>query len=191
MSIKMLLRFLPAALLVLAASSAYAAGSGVSEDLLWNFVWRIMNFAVLVTVIVILARKPIKAGLASRTEQIKEELEELETKREEARREYALMEQRLADAAGEREKILAEFRAQGERELVKIIAAAEETAIRVKDQAAFTIEQETAMAKADLRREVAEMSASLAEDLLKEKITADDQTRLVGEYLDKVSQEVQ
>lgn len=191
MSIKMLLRLLPAALLVLAASSAYASGSGVSEDLLWNFVWRIMNFAVLVTVIVILARKPIKAGLASRTEQIKEELEELETKREEARREYALMEQRLADAAGEREKILAEFRAQGERELVKIIAAAEETAIRVKDQAAFTIEQETAMAKADLRREVAEMSASLAEDLLKEKITADDQTRLVGEYLDKVSQEIQ
>ncbi len=195
MSIKTLWRLLPllaAVAIILSAGTAIAAGGGgVSEHQVWDFIYRIMNFVVVVGVIVILVRKPLKAGLASRTEQIKEELEELEAKREEARREFALMEQRLADAAGERENILAEFRAQGEREMAKIIASAEETAIRIKDQASFTIEQETAMAKAELRREVAEMSASLAEDLLKEKITADDQTRLVGEYLDKVSQEVQ
>jgi len=35
------------------------------------------------------------------------------------------------------------------------------------------------------------MSAALAEDLLKEKINPEDQTRLVDEYLAKVSREVQ
>jgi F-type H+-transporting ATPase subunit b len=144
-----------------------------------------------VAVLVVVLRKPLKSGLGSRVEQIKGELEELEAKREEARRAYALMEQRLADAAGEHEKILAEFRAMGEKEKAAIISGAETTAQRIKEQASFTIEQETAQAKAELRREVAEMSAALAEDLLKEKINSEDQTRLVDEYLAKVSQEVQ
>jgi F-type H+-transporting ATPase subunit b len=172
-------------------AAAHGGGGGISDSQMWDFIYRIMNFVVLVAVLVVVLRKPLKSGLGSRVEQIKSELEELEAKREEARRAYALMEQRLADAAGEHEKILAEFRAMGEKEKAAIIAGAESTAQRIKEQASFTIEQETAQAKAVLRREVAEMSATLAEDLLKEKINSEDQTRLVDEYLAKVSQEVQ
>ncbi|MEW5914695.1 MAG: F0F1 ATP synthase subunit B [Thermodesulfobacteriota bacterium] len=178
-------------LLASAAGAAEAAGHGPSSEQWWNLLYRTLNFAVLVAVLIVVLRKPLKTGLGARVEQIKSELEELEAKREEARREYALMEQRLAHAAQEREEILKEFRALGEKEMAKIIASAQETAARIKEQASFTIEQETARAKADLRREVAEMSASVAEDLLKQKITSEDQTRLVDEYLDKVSREVQ
>ncbi|MCF8042356.1 MAG: F0F1 ATP synthase subunit B [Desulfarculaceae bacterium] len=188
-----LLPLLPAlAMIALSAGLALASGGGgVSDHQMWDFIYRIMNFAVLVAVLVVVLRKPLKSGLSSRVDQIKSELEELEAKREEARRAYALMEQRLADAAGEHEKILAEFRAMGEKEKAAIISGAETTAQRIKEQASFTIEQETAQAKAELRRDVAEMSAALAEDLLKEKINSEDQTRLVDEYLAKVSQEVQ
>ena len=196
-----LLPLLPAlAMIALSAGLALASGGGegaahggggVSDSQMWDFIYRIMNFVVLVAVLVVVLRKPLKSGLSSRVDQIKTELEELETKREEARRAYALMEQRLADAAGEHEKILAEFRAMGEKEKAAIIEGAQTTAQRIKEQASFTIEQETAQAKAELRRDVAEMSAALAEDLLKEKINSEDQTRLVDEYLAKVSQEVQ
>lgn len=191
---KVAARLLPALALVLGAAGlalASSEGGGVSDHQMWDFIYRIMNFVVLVAVLVVVLRKPLKSGLSSRVDQIKGELEELEAKREEARRAYALMEQRLADAAGEHEKILAEFRAMGEKEKAAIISGAETTAQRIKEQASFTIEQETAQAKAELRREVAEMSAALAEDLLKEKINSEDQTRLVDEYLAKVSQEVQ
>jgi F-type H+-transporting ATPase subunit b len=187
-------RLLPVlAIIALTAGMALASGHGEGGGGgQWaNFWFRVMNFAVLVAVLIIVLRKPLKSGLGARVEQIKSELEELEAKREEAKRAYALMEQRLADAAGEREKVLAEFRAMGEKEKAAIIAGAEATAQRIKEQANFTIEQETAAAKADLRREVAEMSAALAEDLLKEKINPEDQTRLVDEYLAKVSREVQ
>jgi len=170
---------------------AHGGGGGISDHQMWDFIYRIMNFVVLVAVLVVVLRKPLKSGLSSRVDQIKSELEELEAKREQARRDYALMEQRLADAAGEHDKILAEFRAMGEKEKAAIIAGAESTAQRIQEQASFTIEQETAQAKAELRRDVAEMSAALAEDLLKEKINSEDQTRLVDEYLAKVSQEVQ
>ncbi|MBU4565790.1 MAG: F0F1 ATP synthase subunit B [Desulfarculus sp.] len=189
-----LLPLLPAlGIVALSAGTALASsgGGGISDHQMWDFIYRIMNFVVLVAVLVVVLRKPLKSGLSSRVDQIKSELEELEAKREQARRDYALMEQRLADAAGEHDKILAEFRVMGEKEKAAIIAGAESTAQRIKEQASFTIEQETAQAKAELRRDVAEMSAALAEDLLKEKINSEDQTRLVDEYLAKVSQEVQ
>ncbi|MFH2125681.1 MAG: F0F1 ATP synthase subunit B [Pseudomonadota bacterium] len=193
-SARKLLPLLPAlGMIALTAGTALASsgGGGISDHQMWDFIYRIMNFVVLVAVLVVVLRKPLKSGLSSRVDQIKSELEELEAKREQARRDYALMEQRLADAAGEHDKILAEFRAMGEKEKAAIIAGAESTAQRIKEQASFTIEQETAQAKAELRRDVAEMSAALAEDLLKEKINSEDQTRLVDEYLAKVSQEVQ
>jgi len=191
---RLAIRLLPAlAIVALTAGLALASGGeGAEHSGQWtNFFFRLMNFAVLVAVLIIVLRKPLKSGLGSRVEQIKSELEELEAKREEAKRAYALMEQRLADSAAEREQVLADFRAMGEKEKAAIVAGAEATAQRIKEQANFTIEQETAAAKADLRREVAEMSATLAEDLLKEKINPEDQTRLVDEYLAKVSREVQ
>ena len=182
-----------AGLVAMSATAALAAGGegGISPHMWADFLYRCMNFAILITAIILIVRKPLGSALRGRVENIKEELADLESKREEARREYALIEKRLADAVGERDAILAEFRQQGEREYEKILANAKLLAERVKSQAQFTIEQETAQAKAELRKEVAELSAGVAEDLLKQNINADDQARLVGEYMTKVQQEVQ
>lgn len=179
------------ALVLMGAGAAFASGGGYSDEMIHELYFKIMNFAVLVVVVVVLARKPLKKGLNDRIQGIKDELADLESRRGKALAELAAVEKRLKDAEGDRETIVAEFRAQGEKEREKIIAAAEDNAQRIKAQAQFTIEQETAMAKVELRREVAQLSAALAEDLLKQKITAEDQTRLVDEYLAKVQQEVQ
>ena len=182
-----------AGLIAMSATAAGAASAegGISPQVWEDFFYRCINFAILITVLILILRKPLGKALKGRVEDIKEELADLEAKREEARREYALIEKRLADAVGERDAILAEFRQQGEREYEKILSNAKLLAERVKSQAQFTIEQETAQAKAELRKEVAELSAGVAEDLLKQNINADDQARLVGEYMTKVQQEVQ
>jgi F-type H+-transporting ATPase subunit b len=181
-----------AALMVLGAGLALASEGGhhVTQPNM-DLVYRLMNFGVMAVVLVVLLRKPLKSALSGRIEDIKTELAELESKKAQAQAELAEVTKRVADAQGERDAIVAEFTAQGEREKAKILEAAQSLAARIKAQAQFTIEQETAAAKADLRREVAELSAALAEDLLKQKITAEDQTRLVEEYLAKVQQEVQ
>lgn len=185
-------RIIAAAMVLVASSVSLAfAAEGGGHDKIMDFVWRLMNFAVLIGALIFLLRKPISQGLSGRAQTIEQELKELEAKREEARQAYALMEKRLQEAEQEREAILAEFRAQGEREKEKIIQNAKTLAERIKSQAQFTIDQETKQAKAELRREVAELSANLAEDLLKQNINAEDQSRLVNEYLDKVGQEVQ
>ena len=166
-------------------------GHGVTPVQIKDFVLRCINFGLLVVLLVVLLRKPIGNAMRARSEGIASELDELNQRREEAAKELAEMERRLADAAQEQEAILAEFRAQGERERERIIEGAKAMSERIKQQAQFTIEQETNQAKSSLRREIADLSASVAEDLLKQKMTADDQARLVSEYLTKVEQEVQ
>ena len=190
---KRLCLLLGAAALLVAGSVATAGASGaghpVTDQQIWDFIYRCINFGILVVLLVVVLRKPLKQGLGSRVETIKEELADLEARRDAARREYAEMEARLKDAAGERDTILSEFQAQGEREKQKIIGNAQDLAERIRQQAQFTIEQETNQAKAELRREVAELSAQVAEDLLKQNINQDDQSRLVDEYLSKVEQQ--
>ncbi len=189
----MLVAAAAAALSILGAGLAFASEAGGHHVTPPNMdlVYRLMNFGVMAVVLVVLLRKPLKSALGGRIEQIRSELAELEAKKAQAQAELNEVSKRVSDAQGEREAIVAEFKAQGEREAAKIVEAAQALATRIKAQAQFTIEQETAAAKADLRREVAELSAALAEDLLKQKINAEDQTRLVDEYLAKVQQEVQ
>lgn len=190
---KPLLAIATAALFILGAGLALASEGGGHHVTPPNMdlVFRLMNFGVMVVVLVALLRKPIKSALAGRIEQIRTELQDLETQKGKAQAKLDEVSKRLADAQGERAAIVAEFQIQGEREAAKIVESAQALAARIKAQAQFTIEQETAAAKADLRREVAELSAALAEDLLKQKMGAEDQTRLVDEYLAKVQQEVQ
>ncbi len=179
-------------ILVMALSSAaLASGHGVSESQMSEFFARILNFVVMAGVLFFVLRKPIGKALGKRTQDISDELAELEAQRDQARKEYAEMERRLKDAEGEREKILQDFRNQGEKEKAQIIENANLMAERIKAQAQFAIEQETDLAKTELKREVAELSAALAEDLLKQNINAEDQNRLVDEYLTKVGQELQ
>jgi F-type H+-transporting ATPase subunit b len=167
------------------ATEEHAASGEKVDDL----IYRVMNFAVMAIALFFILRKPLSNALAQRTEGIKTELEDLEAKREEALKEVALLEERIRSAEGEREEILSDFRAQGEREKQSILDSAHTMAERIKAQAQFTIEQETQQAKAELRKEIADLSASLAEDMLKQNINDDDQHRLVNEYLDKVGQE--
>jgi len=186
---------LAAAAAVMLGSEALAASGGgehgISSAKWWDFIARCINFGILLVALIFILKKPLGSALKGRTEGIKEELAELEAKKAEAERAYAQMEKRLADASAEREQILAEFRKQGEREYEKIVDSAKSQAERIKAQAQFTIEQETAQAKTELRREVAELSAQVAEDMLKQSISAEDQKRLVGDYLTKVHEEVQ
>ena len=59
-------------------------------------------------------------------------------------------------------------------------------AARIKEMAAFTIEQETKKAAQSLKEEVVGLATQMATDMIKEKATYADQQGLVEEYLKKV-----
>ncbi|MBW2617876.1 MAG: ATP synthase F0 subunit B [Deltaproteobacteria bacterium] len=151
-----------------------------------DLLYRAINFGILAAVMVILLRKPMGRMLANRNQGIKEDLENLEKRKEEAARSLEENLARLKSIEAEKDKIIQEFVAAGNAEKEKILAQAEEMAARIKEQTRASIELETEKARTQLQAEIAEKSATKAFELIQAKITPEDRDRLVNDYLDKV-----
>jgi F-type H+-transporting ATPase subunit b len=151
-----------------------------------DLLYRTMNFAALFIILFLLLRKPVGKFFSGRREDIAETWQEFQDKKAEAEAKFKELEGRLADLTAERERIVAEYRREGEEEREKIIAHAREMAARIEEQGQQAVEQEVKEAKAALMREIADASASMAEDMIKKNINEKDQERLVEEYLTKV-----
>lgn len=179
---------------LLAASLALAGGGeaahggehGITPEKITDFIWRTVNFIVFAGILIYLVAKPAKEFFAKRASDISESFEELEAKKAEAEAALQAAQNRLAEMAAEREKLMEMFLAEGEAEKAKIIEKAEMVAARIKEMATLTISQETKKAALELKKEVAEQATQMAEELIKKEITSTDQNKLVEEYLQKV-----
>lgn len=151
-----------------------------------DFIKRGANFLVLACILFYVARKPAKQFFSNRTESIKSTLDELERQKKEAENKYEEYRQKLLALDKEREKIIQDFINEGEAEKAKIIEKAGLTATHMKQEADVAIQQEIKNAKKVIREEVAELSAKMAEDLLRKNMNDADYQKLIDEYLVKV-----
>jgi F-type H+-transporting ATPase subunit b len=173
-----------------AAASGGGGHGGIDPAKITDFTWRTANFVVFASILVYLLAKKVRVKdfFAARAQEIAKSLEDLQAQKAGAAKALAEAEAKLAAVAGEREKIIEQYKAEGELEKAKIVEKAEMVAARIKDMAAMTISQETKKAAQELKQEIADLATKLAEDLLKEKVTYADQQQLVEEYLKKVVQ---
>jgi len=190
--------FLPLVLCLCLAGGAMASGdsaghgpeSGGHEEGAKGWVatdtYRVMNFTVLAIVLFILLRKPIPAALNARIAGIKSQLEELQAQKIAAEQQLAQTNEKLQALDAEAAKMMAEYVRQAEEAKQRILASAQVAAEKLQEQTQRNIENEFAKAKAAIQAEVMEKALAKAEVFLREKITADDQNRLVDEYLEKV-----
>lgn len=171
--------------ILMTAGVVWASEAGHS---MWPDFWqRLLNFAIMVTVLVIIFKKlNVKSFFTKRTESIANTLNELEVKKAEAEKTYEEYKQKLSQLDKETDRILQEYIEQGEREKAKIIANAEKAAAEIRQQTDIAIEQEIKSAKEGLQQEIAELSVTAAEALLKENIGEKDQQKLVDDFMTKV-----
>jgi len=173
---------------VLLSSVALAAGGGAdrSADLL-DLLYRWINFALLVIILVVVLRKvPIKEYFASRIEGIRKEQEDLKTQREAAERKARDLESKLKAFEGERKEILAQYRADGLAEKERILAEANKRAKQILEQAEVTIQYEMQTAKEKLKEDVVALAAQRAEQIIEQEMTDGDQDRLVNEFIERL-----
>lgn len=173
------------------AGFASEGGEGVhhvdSAKQLKDFMWRVLDFAVLLAIIVWALKKAnVKGILADRRTAIDKALKEAAEAKAAAEMKFAEYSEKLAAANKEIDEIYAAIRTEGEAEKVRIIAEAKLSAAKIQEQAQQAANQEVLKAKTELRQEAARLAVQLAEENITEKIRKDDQDRLVGEYLTKV-----
>ena len=148
--------------------------------------WKSLNFVLLAVGVFFIAKKPVAQFFSSRSQGIEEELTELEQKKADAEKKLAEYEARFRNLEQESKQILEDYIKQGEAAKERIIAEAEAQADKLEDMAKRNIEQEFKAAKATLQQEIVEKAMVQAEAVIKESISAEDQDRLVDEYLKKV-----
>ncbi|MGD9020007.1 MAG: ATPase, partial [Desulfuromonadales bacterium] len=131
---------------------------------------------------------PIRKGLKERSAGIEKTLAEAEAAKQAAEAKHREYTEKLAKATEEIASITASIRHEGELERDKIVAAAKEMALKIEREAENKAAGVVAKARTELRQEASRLAVELAEDMLKKQVSADDQKRLVDEYMQKVGE---
>jgi F-type H+-transporting ATPase subunit b len=169
-----------------AAGHGEAHGGSLAPAKLKDLFWRTVNFLALVVILVKFGAKPVISGLSGRQQRIREELDDLAARRDEAEKSYKEFEAKLAGMEREMELIVEKAIAQAQVEKERILADAEKAADDIKRQAEAAVQAELEDAKRSLREEVAEQAAAMAEALIVKNLTPADQIAITEQYLERV-----
>jgi len=167
-------------------SLASSEGESKSKGWVATDTYKVMNFGVLAIGLFILMRKPVSQALNSRISGIKEQLSELEEKKQAAEKQLAEYTEKFSSLEQETEKLIEDYIRQGNAAKARIIDEAKKSAEKLEEQARRNIDHEFKQAKLELQQEILEKALEKSEEILKDKITAKDEEKLVDEYLDKV-----
>jgi F-type H+-transporting ATPase subunit b len=179
------------AILLLIPVVVFAAGGGEHADsgvILKDFLYRCFNFVLMVGLLAYFLTKPVRKGLKGRREEIEKTLADAQAAKEAAEAKYREYSVKLAKATEEIASITAAIQREGELEREKILNAAKEMAVKIEKEADSKAFSVVAKARIELREEAARLAVELAEDMLKKQVSADDQKRLVDEYMQKVGE---
>jgi|GEM_PF-182686 len=158
----------------------------ITKEKLNDLFWRVVNFVVLALLLIKFAAKPLGDSLSQRRQKVRDEIEGLEARRQEAEKAYQELVAKLAGIEKDIKEIVDRAVVQAEKERARIIEAAEKSATDITRQSEMAVQKELLDAKRLLRDEVADRAAAMAEKIIKSSLTRDDQIRIVDQYLSKV-----
>ncbi|MEW6057936.1 MAG: ATP synthase F0 subunit B [Bdellovibrionota bacterium] len=145
-----------------------------------------VNFLILAVVLVVYLRKPVKEMILKRQALVKTQIEEAVTLKTDAEKRYREFDTKLSAFEAEASQIIERARTDGEALKVKIIKDAQATAERLIKDAEATVQANIQDSKDQIRRETIAKAVELAERMIREKLSSEDQRRIVNEYVGKV-----
>ena len=173
--------------LVCANTVLLAAESEAGASPLMDFIWKVVNVAVLGAIIYKFAKKPMGNALNSSAESAKKLISDAREAEEKLKADLDEMRGKIAGLEKEAEQIVKTARKDAEIEKERIIEEGRQEIERMKRQASFALEQERRKAEADLRHWIAEESVALAEKEMKQEMNQKHQNKLVNKYMDELS----
>jgi len=167
---------------LLMAGSAGGEGGHVAP---WwkDYIWKIINFLILVVLLFKFARKPMQSFFQKRTEMIEKTLNEAKEAKDASMKALQEVEARLRAKDAEVEAILAAAKKSGEQEREAIIAESDRLKAKIMEQAKTNIDFELKHAKEAIKAEAVELAMELAEQKIKEKLTTKEQEKLLEDAL--------
>ena len=150
------------------------------------FVWTILTFLLLLTVLTKFAWNPLLKMLKDREELIRSSLEDAEKAQTELAKLNAEGEKIINKARAEAQEILSQCKSSAATLKEEILKDAKEKAKVIADNAEKQILVEKEKAIEEIKSEVVNLSLSVAEKLIKKNISVEDNKALIDESLSQV-----
>jgi F-type H+-transporting ATPase subunit b len=147
------------------------------------FIWTILTFVVLVTLLAKFAWRPLLKALESRQQTIQKSLEDADRAKQELTRIQQESAKIVEQARIEAESILSRTRADSERLREDLRTRAKEEADTIIRNAQQQIQLQTRQAMQQIRREIGDIAVTIASKLLERNLAKEDNDRLIDEAL--------
>jgi F-type H+-transporting ATPase subunit b len=147
--------------------------------------WTLVIFLLLLAVLAKWAFPPILGYAQAREDRIQESLDQAKQAQEEAQRALEDQRRQLAEARDEAQQLIAQGRQDADKVRQELMSKSEAEQREVVERAKREIEREREQALESIRREAVELSVAAAAHLLGRKMDAQEDRRVVQEYLDR------
>lgn len=142
--------------------------------------WKFLNLFIFVIAIIYFLRRPLTETFRARRATIRRDLMRAQEEKNAALAKLEEVEARLARLTTEVEGIRAQSAREAAEERERIRLATEAEIQKLREQARREIESAGKAARQELREFTAEQSVSLAEQIIRQDMRAEDDTRLIN-----------
>jgi F-type H+-transporting ATPase subunit b len=153
-----------------------------------GWILKLLNMAVFIGVLVYFVGGPVKRAFRERSEAIRRAADEARERREKADRMAGDIQARLSAIEAEVRAIHERAQAEGERQKRELITAAEAESQKILTAARNEVDSRLKHARTELTEYAGQLASERAEQILREKITEQDQKKLFQESLREVGE---
>ena len=157
-------------------------------DIGWTLVAQVLSFLLLVYILRRFAWNPLMNMMEERRNFIESNIAQAEKERQQAeqiKREY---QEEMRKARQEAQEVIAKATKLSEQRSAEILAEAHGEAEKIKKSALADIERERDLAVAQVKAQVADLSVSVAEKIIRNKLDVKGQEQLIEQFIQEVGE---
>ena len=148
-----------------------------------NILWTLINLIIFFVLMKLFLFKPIKKTLDKRKELIEGQFKAAEDKEKKAEE----LQSQLSGVEDEKKAIIAEARNNAKGEYDKIVARANDDAVKIKQDAKKASELESEKARLAVKQEIAELAMQAATKVVEKEVSPETNKMLYDQFLNESS----
>lgn len=152
-----------------------------------NILWTLINLIIFFVLMKLFLFKPIKKTLDKRKELIEGQFKAAEDKEKKAGELQAEYQSQLSGVEDEKKAIIAEARNNAKGEYDKIVARANDDAVKIKQYAKKASELESEKARLAVKQEIAELAMQAATKVVEKEVSPETNKMLYDQFLNESS----
>lgn len=148
--------------------------------------WTVLTFILLLLILKKFAWKPILAALDEREQKIKDSLQMAEKANEDAKQMIEENKKQLLLAEDEAKKIVEQSRVYAEKLKTQLLEESKVQSQKLIENASQEIERKKNEAFDQLKNQVADLSLSIAEKIMKQNVDKNANAEMIKKYIDEI-----